>query len=68
MLIHDDQAVHSGSTDGVQYGVQAIFNGAGIDTREVLEESIFIRMTGLIEILTGERFFNASPTVRLRSS
>lgn len=68
MIIHDDQAMDSGATDRVEDSVQAILNGAGINARKVLNESIPTSIQTFSRVLTGERFFNASPTRRLRSS
>lgn len=71
MLIHHNQAVHARLANRIEDGVQTICQRACVDTREVLETarvSLDHRNKSKEARHTGERFFNASPTVKLKSS
>lgn len=68
VVINHNQPVNPGLADGVKDSVKAVIDRAGIDSRKVLPAVSSLYRITESESLTGERFFNASPTLRFKSS
>lgn len=72
VLIHHNETVHPWFADSIKDSVQSIIQWTCVDTRETLRRKYICKyQTDIIRNWgshTGERFFKASPTVRLKSS